>query len=316
MPDHGELLILVYVLDYYIKEKKRIAMILTCPNCSIQFNLNDDLLGNKGRKVKCSSCGEVWFQEPEQLAEDISEEIPEEIVEEIVEEVEEGGIAEEITPDEEINNIDEVKQKPEKPDNLDKNKAISIGIAASIFFIILIYLLANSANFTKKYPSMHSFYALFGIELNISGQGLVFDQVIASNNGKMIDIIGNIINIEAKNKEVPAIEISLMGANDSLIAKWYINPPVNILEPESSVAFSSSYDIKLDKKQAQHLNAQVRFVLFKKDMPKIDFKTDEASDEGNTAPHQSDSNHQSDHEESSKSHQPAFSAHDQESSHH
>lgn len=39
-------------------------MILTCPQCSTQFKLDDALIGEAGRKVKCSSCAHVWHQAP------------------------------------------------------------------------------------------------------------------------------------------------------------------------------------------------------------------------------------------------------------
>ena len=45
-------------------------MILTCPKCASRFVLPDHLLADGGRRVKCSSCGEVWFQEPEDQREE------------------------------------------------------------------------------------------------------------------------------------------------------------------------------------------------------------------------------------------------------
>lgn len=44
-------------------------MILTCPNCSTRFELPEDMLLPNGRKVKCSSCEETWFQLPEEPSE-------------------------------------------------------------------------------------------------------------------------------------------------------------------------------------------------------------------------------------------------------
>ncbi|NBC32209.1 MAG: hypothetical protein GVY13_05980 [Alphaproteobacteria bacterium] len=40
------------------------AMILSCPNCQTRFSLDAAALGRDGRKVKCTRCGEVWFQAP------------------------------------------------------------------------------------------------------------------------------------------------------------------------------------------------------------------------------------------------------------
>ncbi len=58
-------------------------MILTCPKCDSRFVLPDQVLGEEGKRVKCSACGEVWFQKPQDTAseavqESSQEKIPEE----------------------------------------------------------------------------------------------------------------------------------------------------------------------------------------------------------------------------------------------
>ena len=40
-------------------------MILSCPNCATQYAVGDGAIPPQGRKVRCASCGESWFQEPE-----------------------------------------------------------------------------------------------------------------------------------------------------------------------------------------------------------------------------------------------------------
>lgn len=41
-------------------------MILTCEKCQTRFSLDPAALGREGRKVKCTRCGETWFQTPPQ----------------------------------------------------------------------------------------------------------------------------------------------------------------------------------------------------------------------------------------------------------
>ena len=36
-------------------------MIIKCDNCNKKFNVNSDLIPDKGRLVKCSSCNHKWF---------------------------------------------------------------------------------------------------------------------------------------------------------------------------------------------------------------------------------------------------------------
>src|SRR3954463_8025051 len=37
-------------------------MRITCPNCTSHFELPTELLGRKGRALKCASCGHAWYQ--------------------------------------------------------------------------------------------------------------------------------------------------------------------------------------------------------------------------------------------------------------
>ena len=41
-----------------------LAMFLSCPKCASRYAISDAQLGPAGRKVRCSDCGHVWFQEP------------------------------------------------------------------------------------------------------------------------------------------------------------------------------------------------------------------------------------------------------------
>ena len=39
-------------------------MILTCPNCQLQFRIDPAALGEAGRRVRCSACGHRWLAKP------------------------------------------------------------------------------------------------------------------------------------------------------------------------------------------------------------------------------------------------------------
>lgn len=47
-------------------------MIIVCQRCTQRYHLDPISLGEKGRKVRCASCGEVWFQESTMLPQDLS----------------------------------------------------------------------------------------------------------------------------------------------------------------------------------------------------------------------------------------------------
>ena len=36
-------------------------MIITCPKCNKQFQINNSLIPDEGRDLQCGSCNHIWF---------------------------------------------------------------------------------------------------------------------------------------------------------------------------------------------------------------------------------------------------------------
>lgn len=43
-------------------------IILTCPECSVQYRLDQERLGREGHEVQCTACNHVWFERRTELA--------------------------------------------------------------------------------------------------------------------------------------------------------------------------------------------------------------------------------------------------------
>ena len=50
-------------------------MIIICPNCNSKYSIKKELLGEKGKKVKCSDCSYQWFEKIEH-SKDVFDEKP------------------------------------------------------------------------------------------------------------------------------------------------------------------------------------------------------------------------------------------------
>ena len=41
-------------------------MIITCPNCSKQFKIDNSLIPDEGRDLQCGACNHIWFYDVEE----------------------------------------------------------------------------------------------------------------------------------------------------------------------------------------------------------------------------------------------------------
>ena len=124
-------------------------MIIECTNCNKKFEVDPELIPEKGRYIQCGSCNHKWFfkKDIEETILEINDEIPiNEIKEEIkitkdfnIEKADEKKITEEIL-EEKIEIKENNEEKPLKKSNI-LNKIISYLIVAIISFVALIIVL-------------------------------------------------------------------------------------------------------------------------------------------------------------------------------
>lgn len=317
-------------------------MILTCPNCYSQFNVDAATIGNAGRNVRCSACKEVWFEVGD---DDSFDNLVESLVEESVdifddEEVEEQDIQEGTTTDTKsgddetaVGDIPEAikPQDHEGPNtdhdgNTDKSKTASYAIAACVFVLVLVYLLLSSSSMMRTHPSMQAFYALFGIHMELP-TSVTFAKITAVHADGAVDVKGNIVNLSEAPQTLRMMELTVLGKDQQVLAKWYATPPKAILKAQETVEFSSKTpfgdaaeageaehdaegeashgDAGAVPQSAEHVTEsdqddgnkyiRVRFVL----SPRLVLsKTDEEVAENTPTPHEGESDHPNDHEAS------------------
>ena len=120
-------------------------MIIECINCNKKFEVDPDLIPNKGRSLQCGSCSHKWFYKndiSEPLSKTNFEIKNEEEKQEITiskDNTEKLSIQEAINEDENLNKISK-EDKSAKKSNI-FNKIISYLIVIIISFVALIILL-------------------------------------------------------------------------------------------------------------------------------------------------------------------------------
>ena len=120
-------------------------MIIQCTNCNKKFEVDPELIPEKGRTIQCGSCDHNWFYKKDisQPSSEIHEEIP------LVEEAEEINISnqdigEVNIPDEKLEDKNDTKEIDDTTNSKKSNvfnKIISYLIVAIISFVALIIVL-------------------------------------------------------------------------------------------------------------------------------------------------------------------------------
>lgn len=254
-------------------------MIVTCPSCETSFAVDESLLGEQGRKVRCSECAHRWHQLPEQpetpeesAADSIEPESPEpespEPVEtpEIVESVEppappvpepEDAPAEETPPPIRGPKLFEAEDE----DVLDDGERRFALLGWSIFLIVLV-LLAGGFYFGHSHivafePRFQKLYDLVGMVPHdeqgeseavsrIPGEGLSIpaEKLVKSrkrvNGERMIVVEGVVVNETDQDQPVPTLRATVSNAEAKILARWYFEAASAKAGPGGDVSFSTS----------------------------------------------------------------------------
>ena len=156
-------------------------MIIQCINCNKKFEVDPELIPEKGRSIQCGSCNHNWFYKKDisQPSSEIHEEIP------LVEEAEEINISNqdigEINiPDEKLEDKNDTKEIDDTTNSKKSNvfnKIISYLIVAVISFVALIIVLDTfKTPLNNIFPNLEQI--LFNLYEIFEDIGLFFKDLI------------------------------------------------------------------------------------------------------------------------------------------
>lgn len=283
-------------------------MILTCPQCTTRYLLQANVLAPEGRNVKCSSCGEVWFQlpDPDELAELSG---PAEDEAESSNDDESGSdfddIPEGVKPEIEVDLVDSGGGRTTAAEDEERErlpfKALAGGYAAAacVFFVILGGLIMAKGSMLSTWPASAALYQALGMSVALPGEGLVFDQLAAQSKQGQVTIEGQIINLTGHKQIIPAIEASLRTQDGVVLETWVLRGDGEEISANADIPLEETY-------QSGHKDAHEVFLRFVLNENAVS-KTASADDGNSPVPHQDDHAHRNAHEESAKSPAPASS---------
>lgn len=156
-------------------------MIIQCINCNKKFEVDPELIPEKGRTIQCGSCNHNWFYKKDisQPSSEIHEEIP------VVEETEEINISNQEVgeiniPDEKLEDKTDTKEIDDSTNSKKSNvfnKIISYLIVAIISFVALIIVLDTfKTPLNNIFPNLEQI--LFNLYETFEDIGLFFKDLI------------------------------------------------------------------------------------------------------------------------------------------
>ena len=253
-------------------------MILTCPKCTTQFKLSSEKLGDGGRKVRCTHCGNIWFQEPETdavenddlgilgLLDDLENpEVAAELdsdfeeygenqdeadaqftdIQDSSSEMEDGDIS----FAEQLRQIDSENQAAGRTDEQTKSRSFEkvrksriLSVCAGIILFLLIVTLSIpfKGSLTAHWPALSGLYALIGFETRVEGEGLVFDKIAIIAGEGEVRVEGNIINLTQNASSIPDIHAVLRSAGGEVISDHIFTLEEKTLDGEQLLPFSQT----------------------------------------------------------------------------
>lgn len=208
-------------------------MILTCPQCATRYLLPAHTLAPEGRRVKCSSCAEVWFQLPDESEIETVRHEKFEDIPQGVRPIPDGSNLPTLAPEEEEGPVDK------------RSRFLGFAAAAAVCVAIFAALLAFQPQVTVKYPFSKTFYKMLGYEFAAPGANLTFDALVAEaapdSAGEKISITGKIVNATQVDEQVPMIEAQMQNEAGEVLERWVIRPPAPAVTAQGDVSFSTDY---------------------------------------------------------------------------
>lgn len=174
----------------------------------------------------------------------------------------------------------------------------SYSAAGTAFFVSFILFLSLHGPLTSMWYGAQGAYRLFGVTMDVPGQGLVFDHIRVVENSGVVRVEGDILNLSKEQQVVPLIEAALLSNDGDILQHWYIEPPKLSLDGEEPLSFESEFEA-VGERVEDAKDLRVRFVLrAQKDLKNTETKIDEVDVGNSHAPVKDETNHQSAHEES------------------
>lgn len=240
-------------------------MLIVCPACASEYQIEAERVGAGGRSVRCASCRETWFITAEDVATALhaeesgafeGEPAPAGGLAEPSARTEEGdgAVVDQPMPPPRRRSAAGPAKRPRKP------RALSPALVAGLVLFVLAPLaLLGRSTVVRAMPQTASLFSAIGLPVNLRGVDL--REVVAFQNpaegGKPAQLVveGDLVGVARGRVEVPMLEIVVRDGHGQPVYRWTVPPPRAALEAAETARFRAS----LSTPPAQGRRIEVRF---------------------------------------------------------
>ncbi len=253
-------------------------MLIVCPSCASQYELDAAKLGPEGRKVRCASCKTLWHVEPAAFPEPPSEAETQALLAEELEraaaiDAEISALAAETSaqgsPEEQPAVEAPVAAAPKRrgkrpakpsqaPEAFLRRGGAGRPAAAALAGLALLGLVVWQREAAVRLaPQLAGLFETIGMPVNVRGLSLssVESGVVDDGQNRFLVVEGDVTNVARSKTAVPMIEVAVKDAGGATLYTWMTEPPRASLEPAELIRFRA----RLASPPEQGQSVRVRF---------------------------------------------------------
>ncbi len=199
--------------------KQHSCVILKCPDCQCEFEVETEALGPSGRKVKCSDCSHIWFQSPE------FQNVPQKVLQEAARIVGEKPLRSLKKDEDSRTSKSPLFQEDEAfkldvalEDEAEENQAADpskfvLGLLLVATLFTTVFFLRNTI--VQMVPGTRGFYDKLGIPLDVVDgfdlRSTRWGVQVGEHGEKTLMIRGEMVNSSNRVLKMPLLQITMRG---------------------------------------------------------------------------------------------------------
>jgi predicted Zn finger-like uncharacterized protein len=192
-------------------------MIITCPNCQTRYQIAPESLGESGRTVRCSGCGQRWFAAPPA----------------------EAASAPPLPPASPA--LSHVATPSPAAGRKQRRGSLLGWLLLTLLVLLAAALLAGRNEIVAQFPQVLPLYQRLGIPvrlpLGVEFRDLGSEQRIADGRRQLV-VSGGIVNVSGQARDLPPIRVGLLDKERREIDSARFDPPQPTLEPGAMARFT------------------------------------------------------------------------------